>query len=94
MPEIRNNFTSGKMNKDLDERLVPNGEYRDAMNVQVRTTDGEAAGTVQNLKGNYTIKKRIPPKLNRLLMFKGKFAHTGCSPSKHNTRILINSNYN
>jgi hypothetical protein len=26
-------------------------------------------------------------------MFKGKFAHTGCSPSKHNTRILINSNY-
>ena len=26
-------FQSGKMNKDLDERLVPNGEYRDAMNI-------------------------------------------------------------
>ena len=28
MPEIKHQFTGGKMNKDLDERLVPNGEYR------------------------------------------------------------------
>jgi hypothetical protein len=40
------------MNKDLDERLVPNGQYRDAMNIQIRTTDGDAAGTVQNIQGN------------------------------------------
>ena len=53
MPEIKHTFQHGKMNKDLDERIVPNGEYRDAMNIQVRTTDGDAAGTVQNLQGNY-----------------------------------------
>ena len=35
MPEIKNEFTSGKMNKDLDERLVRKGEYRHAMNIQV-----------------------------------------------------------
>ena len=35
MPEIKNAFLKGKMNKDLDERLVPNGEYRDALNVDV-----------------------------------------------------------
>ena len=52
MPEIKHTFTAGRMNKDLDERLVPNGQYRDAMNIQVRTTDGDAAGTVQNLQGN------------------------------------------
>ena len=40
MPEIKHQFTKGKMNKDLDERLVPNGEYRDAMNIQIRTTSG------------------------------------------------------
>ena len=40
MPELKHNFTAGKMNKDLDERLVPNGEYRDAMNIQIRTTSG------------------------------------------------------
>ena len=55
MPEIKHTFTSGKMNKDLDERIVPNGEYRDASNIQVRTTDGDAAGTVQGIKGNTSI---------------------------------------
>ncbi len=57
MPEIKRTFTAGKMNKDLDERLVRNGEYRDALNIQVRTTDGDGegignAGTVQNIEGN------------------------------------------
>ena len=46
MPEIKHTFIGGKMNKDLDERIVPNGEYRDASNIQVRTTDGDAAGTI------------------------------------------------
>ena len=55
MPELKHTFAAGKMNKDLDERLVPNGEYRDAMNIQVRTTDGDAAGTVQNLQGNISM---------------------------------------
>ena len=61
MPEIKHTFQAGKMNKDLDERLVPNGEYRDAMNIQVRTTDANNtgsigdAGTVQNIKGNVLI---------------------------------------
>jgi len=40
------------MNKDLDERLVPNGEYRDAMNIQVSTSEGSDVGTVQNILGN------------------------------------------
>ena len=60
MPELKRSFQAGKMNKDSDERLVPNGEYRDAMNIQVRTTDGGGddigdAGTVQNIKGNSLI---------------------------------------
>ena len=54
MPEIKHTFTGGKMNKDLDIRYVPQGEYRDALNVQVRTTDGGGdgdgdSGTVQNI---------------------------------------------
>ena len=52
MPEIKNTFTQGKMNKDLDERLVPKGQYRDAMNIQVSTSEGSDVGTVQNLLGN------------------------------------------
>ena len=59
MPELKHDFAAGKMNKDLDERIVPNGQYRDAMNIQVRTTASDGgegnAGTVQNLQGNKQI---------------------------------------
>jgi len=52
MPELIHTFTGGKMNKDLDERLVPNGEYRDALNLEVASSDTSQVGTFQNLKGN------------------------------------------
>ena len=52
MPEMKRNFTKGKMNKDLDERLVPPGEYRDAMNIQVSTSEESNVGTIQNVLGN------------------------------------------
>ena len=55
MPEIKKNFTKGKMNKDLDERLVPNGEYRHAMNIEVGTSDDSNVGTIQNISGNEII---------------------------------------
>ena len=52
MPEIKNTFTSGKMNKDLDERLLKKGEYRDAMNIQISTSEGSDVGAVENILGN------------------------------------------
>ena len=52
MSEIKHTFQAGKMNKDLDERLVPNGEYRDALNIEVRTSDGSDTGSAQTLYGN------------------------------------------
>ena len=55
MAEIKHTFTAGKMNKDVDERLVPNGEYRHAENIQVRTTDGSDSGVIQNLQGNIEV---------------------------------------
>ena len=43
------------MNKDLDERLVPNGEYRDALNVQVSTSEDSDVGSLQTILGNIGI---------------------------------------
>lgn len=40
-----------------------------------------------------TIKETIEPKPNRVLLFDGSYLHTGYSPSRHNSRVLINSNY-
>ena len=55
MPEIKKVFLRGKMNKDLDERLIPDGEYRDASNIQISSTESSDAGTVQNILGNEKI---------------------------------------
>ena len=55
MAEIKNNFSQGKMNKDLDERLIPNGEYRDALNIEVTTSEGSNVGSVENIIGNKSL---------------------------------------
>jgi len=60
MPEIKNSFLKGKMNKDLDERLVPNGEYRDALNIEVSTSEGSNVGVVKNILGNHRLEDIIP----------------------------------
>ena len=52
MPELQHHFRVGRMNKDLDERLVPNGEYRDAQNIEIVTSEGSDVGSVQNVIGN------------------------------------------
>ena len=52
MPEIKHTFSGGKMNKDLDERIVPQEEYIDAMNIQVSTSEDSEVGTAQNILGN------------------------------------------
>ena len=52
MPELKKMFSAAKMNKDLDERLVPQGEYRDATNIEVSTSESSNSGVVQTLKGN------------------------------------------
>lgn len=52
MPKLAHNFVQGKMNKDLDERLVPNGQYRDALNIQISSSEGSDVGAVENILGN------------------------------------------
>ena len=52
MPELKRNFSAAKMNKDLDERLIPNGQYKDALNIQITTSDGSNVGSAQTLLGN------------------------------------------
>ena len=55
MAEIKNNFLQSKMNKDLDDRLIPNGQYRDALNIQVGKSEQDDIGTLQNSFGNYKL---------------------------------------
>jgi len=52
MPELKRNFMKGRMNKDLDERLISDGEYRDALNIQVSTAEGSDVGSARNISSN------------------------------------------
>jgi len=55
MAEIKNSFLKSKMNKDLDDRLIPNGEYRDAQNISVGKSEDSDIGALENVLGNKLI---------------------------------------
>jgi hypothetical protein len=55
MPKFTRNFTAGKMNKTFDERVVPNGEYIDAMNIRMGSTENSEFGVIENTKGNISL---------------------------------------
>ena len=50
--EIKNTFLKSKMNKDLDDRILPNGEYRDARNISVGRSEDDDVGALENIIGN------------------------------------------
>ena len=55
MAEIKNTFLKSKMNKDLDDRILPNGEYRDANNISVGRSEDSDVGALENVIGNALI---------------------------------------
>ncbi len=55
MAKAQNTFLKSKMNKDLDARILPNGEYRDAVNVQVSKSEGAQVGSLENVLGNTSV---------------------------------------
>ena len=52
MAEVKRMFVGAKMDKDSDERFVANGDYIDAVNVDIIHSEGNDAGVVRNKKGN------------------------------------------
>ncbi len=52
MAKAINTFLKSKMNKDLDARIVPSGEYRNAVNIQISRSEGDSVGSVENILGN------------------------------------------
>ena len=52
MGNFTRNFLSGRMNKVVDQRLLPESEYVDAMNIRMGSTEKAEVGVVTNTKGN------------------------------------------
>jgi len=55
MAETKVNFIKSKMNKDLDDRLLGNGEYREGVNIAVNKSEDSDVGALENVLGNFSI---------------------------------------
>lgn len=52
MPEIRNTFLAGRMDKDADARIIGNGLYRHAENIRVANSEGSDVGAIEKTLSN------------------------------------------
>ena len=52
MAKEQKTFVKGRMNKSVYERLLPDGEYIDALNIRLGSTELSEVGAVENTKGN------------------------------------------
>ncbi|WP_062057382.1 Ig-like domain-containing protein [Aquimarina longa] len=52
MDAQKRTLTQGKMTKDVDERLLPNGQYYDAENIRISRKEGNDMGVGKSVKGN------------------------------------------
>ena len=55
MAESKRTFQGAKMNKDIEEKILKPGEYRDALNISVDFSEDGNIGSIENLKGNALI---------------------------------------
>jgi len=55
MAEVKNSFLASKMNKDLDDRLIPSNEYKDALNIAVSNSEDSDVGALENILQNTNV---------------------------------------
>ena len=72
MPDLQRTFLAGKMNKDIDERLLPEGQYRHGLNITIDTSSGSNIGALQNGLGA----KQVYPIINVVNSFIGQDSTT------------------
>ena len=66
---------------DIDDRILPNGEYRSAQNIQVTTSEGSDVGSIQNILGNTRI-------INSVLDQYSDLENIGCFFDEKNNKIF------
>ena len=80
MPEIKNTFLKGRMNQDLDSRILPQGEYREAINLLISRSEGSTVGEFENVLGNTE---------SGLVALEGKSVVIGHFVDETNNRVFV-----
>ena len=86
MAEDKKAILQGKMNQDIDDRILPNGEYRSAQNIQVTTSEESDIGSIQNLLGNTKI--QTPVEVNNIISGFKNLDTIGAFFDEKNNRIF------
>ena len=55
MAESKRTFQAARMDRDIDDRLLKPGQYRDGLNISIDTSEDANMGAIENLKGNELI---------------------------------------
>ena len=76
------------MNKDLDDRLIPNGEYRDAQNISVGKSEDDDIGALETVRGNELVPSSSSNPANFTPNITG-LEIIGTHVDKNNSRIFI-----
>ena len=106
MAEVKNSFISSKMNKDLDARLVPKNEYRDALNIAVSRSESSDVGSLESILGNSIVTSSSYDDAGRVIgyfvddtnslvyYFKTDWYNAGLAPDTALCQVLVYNSLN
>ena len=106
MAEVKNSFISSKMNKDLDARLIPKNEYRDALNIAVSRSESGDVGSLESILGNSIVTSSSYDDAGEIIghfvddtnslvyYFKTDWYNAGLAPTTALCQVLVYSSLN
>tara|TARA_R100000697_G_scaffold85803_1_gene97814 strand:- start:1427 stop:6175 length:4749 start_codon:yes stop_codon:yes gene_type:complete len=106
MAEVKNTFLKGRMNQDIDARILPEGEYREAINLLISRSAGSTVGEFENVEGNIIvgtgvagsnmsiIGKFVDEITNTLYVFATNFSNTDSNSRATNANTCLIASFN
>ena len=83
MAQSKRSFNQARLERDLDDRIIPAGTYRDALNISIDTSEDANVGVVENMKGNELIANQdilgLSSSSNPNAKVIGSYAHPECN---------------
>ena len=106
MAEVKNTFLKGRMNQDIEARILPDGEYREAINLLISRSAGSTVGEFENVEGNIIIGtgvtgsnmsiigKFVDEITNTLYVFATNFSNTDFTSRATNANTCLIASFN
>jgi len=91
--KVKANLTTQMNNATKDNFAEPHIDIRDSEHIGLIYYVNDSDGDTFMFNNNLEIRKRITPKKNRAVVFKGNILHSAGHPLKTNRRLVINFDF-